>query len=122
MSGLHSLPWVIVGDFNEVLMGENKFGGRFVNINRALIFQECLDTCWMIDIGYSGARFTWSNHRPLNHLIQERIDLVFINAEWNFLYLDALVQHLERAHSDHCPVLLCLDKNHDVKLPRPFRF
>ena len=122
MLGLHSLPWVIVGDFNEVLMGEDKFGGRFVNINRALIFQECLDTCRMIDIGYSGAWFTWSNHHPLNHLIQERIDWVFINAEWNFLYPDASVQHLKRAHSDHCPVLLCLDKNHDVKLPQPFRF
>lgn len=76
----------------------------------------------MIDIGYSGARFTWSNHRPLTHLIQERIDRVFINAEWNILFPEALVQHLERAHSDHCPILLCLDKNHDVRLPRPFRF
>ena len=122
VSGLHSLPWVIVGDFNEVLMGEDKFGGRSVNINRALIFQECLDTCRMIDIGYSGAWFTWSNHHPINHLIQERIDRVFINAEWNFLYPDASVQHLKRAHSDHCPVLLGLDKNHDVKLSQPFRF
>ena len=76
----------------------------------------------MIDIGYSGAWFTWSNHHPLNHLIQERIDWVFINAEWNFLYPDASVQHLKRAHSDHCPILLCLDENHDVKLPQPFRF
>ena len=103
VSGLHSLPWVIVGDFNEVLMGEDKFGGRSVNINRAFIFQECLDTCRMIDIGYSGAWFTWSNHHPLNHLIQERIDWVFINAEWNFLYLDASVQHFERGYSNHCP-------------------
>ncbi|KAL0016490.1 hypothetical protein SO802_003559 [Lithocarpus litseifolius] len=76
----------------------------------------------MIDIGYSGARFTWSNHHPLNHLIQEGIDRVFINAEWNLLFPNASVQHLKRAHSDHCPVLLYLDKNHDVKLPRPFRF
>ena len=76
----------------------------------------------MIDNGYSGARFTWSNHRPLSHLIQKRIDRVFINAEWNLLFPDASVQHLERAHSDHCLILLCLDKNHDVKLPRPFRF
>ena len=57
----------------------------------------------MIDIGYSGAWFTWSNHHPLNNLIQERINQVFINAEWNFLYPDASVQHFERAHFDHCP-------------------
>ena len=38
VSSLHSLPEVIAGDFNEVLMGEDKFGGRSVNINMALIF------------------------------------------------------------------------------------
>ena len=69
ISGLHSLSWVIVGDFNEVLMGEDKFEGRPVNINKALRFQECLDACRMIDIGYSGPRYTWSNNKLLIGLI-----------------------------------------------------
>lgn len=55
---LHSLPWVIARDFNEVLIGEDKYRGRPVNINRALRFQDCLDTCRMIDIGFSGIRLT----------------------------------------------------------------
>lgn len=38
VSELHSFPWVIAGDFNEVLMGEDKFGGKAVNISRALCF------------------------------------------------------------------------------------
>ena len=70
VSGLHSLSWVIASDFNEVLIGEDKFGGRPVNINKALQFQECLDACRMIDIGYSGPRYMlsnnmWSNNRLL---------------------------------------------------------
>lgn len=32
VSNLHSLPWVIAGDFNEVLICEDKFGGRPINI------------------------------------------------------------------------------------------
>ena len=33
---LHNLPWLMLGDFNEVLCGEDKFGGNQVNLNRAL--------------------------------------------------------------------------------------
>lgn len=122
VASLHSLPWIIAGDFNDVLMGEDKFGGSPININRALRFQECLDSCGMIDIGFSGAQFTWSNQRPVTHLIQERIDRVFVNAEWYDRYPEACVSHLDRSHSDHCPILLSLEGNCGLMLPRPFRF
>ena len=65
---LHAMPWVIVGDFNEVLMGDDKFGGRPVNLGKALRFQECLDNCNMIDIGFFGPRYTWFICRPLSRL------------------------------------------------------
>lgn len=51
---LHDMPWIIVGDFNEVLTEGDKFGGRSVNSNRSLIFKEVLDCCDMIDIGFVG--------------------------------------------------------------------
>ena len=54
MAGLHSLPWVIAGDFNEVLMNRDKFGGNAISISRALKFQDCLNVCNMIDIGFVG--------------------------------------------------------------------
>ena len=110
VSDLHSLSWVIASDFNEVLMGEDKFGGRPVNIHKALQFQEYLNSCRMIDIGYSGSRYTWSNNRPMTGLIHERIDRVFVNATWNGLYPEACVRHLERSHLDHCLVLLSIDR------------
>ena len=99
--GLHSMPWVIAGDFNEVLMGEDKFGGKPVSLGKALLFKECLDTCKMVDIGFSGPRYTWSNHRPLAHLVQEQINRVFFNAEWNGLHPEAVVLHLEKTHLVH---------------------
>lgn len=72
----------MAGDFNEVLVGEDKFGGRSVNLSRAMKFQEFLNNCRIIDLCFSGPRFTWSNLRPLSQLVQERIDKVFVNAEW----------------------------------------
>ena len=34
----HSMPWVMVDDFNEVLDGEDKFRGRRVNLSRVMKF------------------------------------------------------------------------------------
>lgn len=45
-------------DFNEVLIGDDKFGGRHININRALEFKDCLDTCNFLDLGFSGPKLT----------------------------------------------------------------
>ena len=77
---LHNMPWVVAGDFNELFLDEDKFGGRAVSVNKSLLFKECLDNCGMIDIGFSSPRFTWTNKREVQTLIQERIDRFFVNA------------------------------------------
>ena len=69
VAGLHNLQWVIAGDFNEPLLSEDKFGGRSVSVNRSLLFKECLDRCNMMDIGFAGSRFTWTNRREVQALI-----------------------------------------------------
>lgn len=122
VSKLHGLPWVIAGDFKEVLTGDDKFGGRAVSTYRALQFQECLNTSKMIDIGFSGARYTWSNNRPIGQLVQERIDRVFVNVEWNALFLEAWVEHLERGHSNHYLVKLHWDRAQIYGHDWSFRF
>ena len=55
---LHKKPRIMAGDFNEPLIEEDKFGGRGVSINRSLAFKDCLDFCSMVDMGFSGPRFT----------------------------------------------------------------
>ena len=103
---LHSMPWVIAGDFNEPLSSADKLGGRDFSIRKSLLLKDCLDRCNMIDLGFSGSRFTWDNHRDAHILIQERIDRFFVNPDWCTLYPEAKVSHLTRCHSDHCPILL----------------
>ena len=76
---LHNMPWIIVGDFNEPLMKDDKFGGRVMSVSRSLLFKECLNKCSMIDIGFSGPQLTWTNKREVQALIQERIDRFFVN-------------------------------------------
>ena len=53
----------MIGDFNEVLGGEDKFGGNQINLNRDLEFKECLDSCNFVDLGFVGPKYTWTNKR-----------------------------------------------------------
>ena len=76
----------------------------------------------MVDMGFSGPRYTWTNRREINNLIQERIDRVFMNPSWCLLYPDAKVSHLTRCHSDHCPILLQTNPIRQLHLTRPFKF
>ncbi|XP_023893265.1 uncharacterized protein LOC112005249 [Quercus suber] len=122
LAELHNMAWIIAGDFNEPLVEDDKFGGRTVSMNRSLQFKDCLDKCNMVDLGFSGPRFTWSNGRELSALIQERIDRFFVNTAWYSNFPEAKVTHLTRCHSDHCPVLLETTKHYQLQLPRPFRF
>ncbi|KAJ7946651.1 reverse transcriptase [Quillaja saponaria] len=69
-----NLPWLLAGDFNEILRPIDKIGGRNINWNRAKFYNNCMDHYNLIDLGFSGPRHTWSNHREDGSLILIRID------------------------------------------------
>ena len=119
---LHNLPWLMLGDFKEVLGGEDKFGGNHVNLNRALEFKNCLDECNMLDLGFAGPKYTYTNRRPISDLISKRIDRCFPNPVWCVLFPEALVTHLPRTFSDHCPVLIELSRASANQQNKTFRF
>ena len=119
---LHNLPWLMIGDFNEVLGGEDKFGGNQINLNRALEFKACLDSCNFVDLGSADPKYTWTNKRQISDLILERLDRCFTNPIWRILYLEAVVTHLPRTFFYHHLVLIELWKPNANGLERPFRF
>ena len=63
-----------MGDFNEVLLEEEKSGGNPVCIRRVRAIKECMDACHVMDLGFSGSKFMWSNKRETGDLIQCRLD------------------------------------------------
>ena len=74
LANLHDLPWALMGDFNEVLLEEEKSGGNLVCLKRVKAIKECRDACHVMDLGFSGPKFTWSNKRETGDLIQCRLD------------------------------------------------
>ena len=74
LANIHDLPWPLIGDFNEVLSKEEKSGGNHISQIRVRVIQDCMDTCHMLDLGFSGPNFTWTNKSGLEDLIQCRLD------------------------------------------------
>ncbi|XP_065629087.1 uncharacterized protein LOC111990897 [Quercus suber] len=88
LASLHNLPWSLMGDFNEVLSEDEKLGGNVICQRRVRAIQECMDACQMMDLGFSRPKFTWSNKRGLDDLIQCRLDShnefpMLVRESWN---------------------------------------
>ncbi|XP_034211169.1 uncharacterized protein LOC117624139 [Prunus dulcis] len=116
VANCHQMPWLIAGDFNDMLKTDEKMGGT--PLHRLRGFKKWFDENNMIDLGFSGPKFTWTNNR-----VFERIDRAVCNLQWRQQFAEAFVQHLPRTKSDHCPIKICL-KSRVVSCPnrRPFRF
>ena len=44
------------------------------NIEMVIKFREAVQACNLVDMGYKGYPFTWSNRRYGQHFIKERLD------------------------------------------------
>jgi len=110
LSRHNDLPWLIGGDFNQVLFHFEKRGG--VSKSQAILdmFGETLEACGLYDLGFTGYDFTWENRREGADIIEERLDWLCASIEWSMLFPDAEVFHLDESLSDHLPLLLKLKK------------
>ncbi|KAA3468559.1 reverse transcriptase [Gossypium australe] len=60
-------PWLVVGDFNEIMYSFEKKGGLPRDNKRMEIFRDTLEDCNLMDIGFSGVwqYYSTSDHCPL---------------------------------------------------------
>jgi hypothetical protein len=88
------------------------------------LFQSALEKCNLSDLGYSGAKFTWTNCQPDRNFIKVRLDWAVANTQWCSKFKEASVQVLVGRSSDHKPLQLLLDANLQVngKNRRGFKF
>ncbi|XP_028754982.1 uncharacterized protein LOC114714409 [Neltuma alba] len=54
-----SEPWIVCGDFNDILNSDERLGGAGVNQGRLNWFKNQIDDCSLSDLGAVGPRFTW---------------------------------------------------------------
>ena len=98
-----------------------KIGGRPISSSSNCPFKRFIDHFGMIDVGFAGNPFTWSNNRISLENIKERLDRGLAYPSWVLLHPDFSLIHLPALNSDHNPISLNTNTT-SYFLPRPFRF
>ncbi|XP_056697424.1 uncharacterized protein [Spinacia oleracea] len=113
-------PWLLAGDLNEVTSQSEKLGGRPYRANQSRDFTNFVDAAGLIDLGFSGCPFTWTNARDGIEMIKEMLDRALANPKLLDLFPQTKVHHLPRTNSDHAPIIISFFDS-VVAGPFPFR-
>ena len=93
-----------------MLAKDEKMGGLPLNGSRLIAFRDCIDQCGLMDLGFHGPKFMWTNKNSIWHRnIKERLDRGLGNSEWKIHFPRTEIHHLPRTKSDHCPILMDTD-------------
>ncbi|XP_075658855.1 uncharacterized protein LOC142628694 [Castanea sativa] len=97
-------------------LGGNKGGPSSTNYLKELLFKLNV-----MDLGYSGNKFTWARGRWDKASIKSRLDRGVANISWQLAYPRATITHLGAIKSDHA--LILMDTNPSDSFAHiPFRF
>ena len=111
-----SLPWLIAGYFNDITSNNESLSCSPPNRSRISHFNDFLNNCNLLNLGYNGPRCTWSNKRDLN-LVMKRLDRALCTPIWQLLFQDTTVTHLPKISSDHCKMYSSLDRGFYTESP-----
>ncbi|KAG2328022.1 hypothetical protein Bca52824_010750 [Brassica carinata] len=100
-------PWVMTGDFNEILDPSEKLGGTERDPDDGKEFKQMISACGMGNIKYTGYQFSWAGTRN-KETVQCRLDRTVANQELVDMFPQADATYLKRVCSDHSPVLTTL--------------
>jgi hypothetical protein len=77
-------------------------------------FWECLQDCHLVDLGFSGPKYTWNNRQQGQDNIRVRLDRAVANGQFLQFFGDAHVDNIITTSSDHHAALLSLKKQRKV--------
>ncbi|XP_019153870.1 PREDICTED: uncharacterized protein LOC109150416 [Ipomoea nil] len=127
LSGLRdksTLPWVALGDFNDLLYQREKRGGNPHPDSLLRGFGDTVYNCGLVQLPMRGHQFTWEKGKGTDRWMEERLDKVLVSTRWTTLHTEAWVENILTRKSDHSALFLNTDivrgRRHGG--PKRFRF
>ncbi|XP_019167308.1 PREDICTED: uncharacterized protein LOC109163041 [Ipomoea nil] len=100
------LPWVVIGDFNDLLYQYEKRGGNPHPNSLLRGFGETMDQCGLAQLPMSGNQFTWQTGKGTPGWIQEKLDKVLVTNRWRDIVNGATVANQWTRRSDHSAIFM----------------
>lgn len=119
---LCSSPWMIAGDFNEIIH-HKEHSNPLVNTAPSPMteFRNCLHQLGVFDLRFSGSLHTWTNSCP-SLPIAKKLDRMLVNSLFLSIFPNAFASFLPPLPSDHCPCLTDIVFQLPQVGTQPFRF
>ncbi|GAU30401.1 hypothetical protein TSUD_364470 [Trifolium subterraneum] len=86
LGNMSSIPWCIIGDFNDLLSRSDKKGIHPHPNGLCMGFRQAVSDCDLTDIPIEGHQFTWIKSRGTPHVIEERLDRAIASTSWLQLF------------------------------------
>ncbi|CAN6929758.1 unnamed protein product, partial [Brassica oleracea] len=119
---LDSKPWMIGGDFNQILHShEHSTFCHSVHSSRMFEFRDILLQLGVNDLRYYGPVHTRTNNRDIAH-VAKKLDRCLINSQILTAFPNATSTFLPPAPSDHTPCLTDLACQLPIVGTQTFRF
>ncbi|CAL9231246.1 unnamed protein product [Arabidopsis halleri] len=120
--GLSSLPWLVNGDFNEILHPSETSNHSIIRSTCAMReFGECLADIGLFDLPFHGPCFTWSNHQQ-DDPIGKKLDRCLVNGNWIHVFPTSHCSFEAPEFSDHSPCHINIFTKPPDFGSRPFKF
>ena len=97
--------WLIAGDFNDIVSNEEKWGGNSRLESSFQDFKQFINGNHLLDIGFVGHPWTWSNNWEQGGDIKQRLDRGLCSYPWSQVYEKIHCTHIASYASDHSILL-----------------